>query len=255
VGGCRHLVPMLSALALLACATSALQVHPLISSQIVPIASNNRRTSPRLEASSPSSGATDPFEEYPELLGALDELPVFTLANAEGQPLKFQVGQRIIAVFYADVEAAKVELAKLDQDLGCDLLTVGLGSAYRLACNDKGMVVPGLAELRALGAPEDAQPLGQELPLFACMEMTKEGNEGPVLPLFMSYADCAAAVAEASDAAEREDPLQITGLSLAGVVEDSPSGSFSFVPPSVSMEHITAYVGKGVYWRPVEEKA
>lgn len=46
----------------------------------------------------------DPFARHPALLDALDELPVFTLASAEGQPLKFQVGARHLAVFYADVE-------------------------------------------------------------------------------------------------------------------------------------------------------
>ena len=190
----------------------------------------------------------DPFERYPALLDALDELPVFTLASAEGHPLKFQVGARNLAVFYADVEAAKKELAKLDKDLGCDLLTVGLGSAYTLACNDKGMIIPAAVELRALGAPEDAQPVGQELPLFMCTEMAKDGGNGPIVPLFMSYADCAAAVSETG---RRPKPPSAT--TLAGVVEDEPSGAYSFVPPSASMEHIAKYVGKGVYWRPVEE--
>ena len=184
---------------------------------------------------------------------------------------------------------------------------VGLGSAYTLAANDKGIIVPALAELRALGAPADAQPLGQELPMFMCTEMTKDGakgsgrrstllrrpitsycswclllvlrrsqytqqrtsfhclspspalyspskftpqppSKGPVVPLYMSYADCAAAVAETG---RRPKPPSAT--SLAGVVEDEPNGAFSFVPPSASMEHITRYVGKGVYWRPVKD--
>ena len=54
---------------------------------------------------------------------------------------------------------------------------------------------------------------GQELPLFACMELTRDGSEGaPKVPLFMSHADCAAAVAQAPGGA-----LEINAiLSLEG---------------------------------------
>ena len=207
---------------------------------------------PRLAA-----GPTE-SENWPKLQGELDKLPVFTVANAEDKPLQYQIGERPYAVFYADVDAAKKELAK-HPDLGYDLIPIGLGSAYKLSCEGKAMVVPGLAELVALGAPEDAQPIGQELPLFACNEMSREGEEGPVLPLFMSHADCAAAVAEATAAAYNEE-LEISGLSLASVVErlsglDDPSkGGFSFEAPLASMKHIESYVGKGVYWRPVDEE-
>jgi hypothetical protein len=190
-------------------------------------------------------------------------------ANEDGQPLEFKVGDRPIALFYADVEAAKTQLAgiqKQSPDLTCDLMPVGLGSAFKLSCQNKAMVVPGLAELVAAGAPEDAQPLGQELPLFACMKMSREreGDDGPVVPLFMSFADCDKAVKQVTDAAETDEEtkaaLEISCLSLASVVEqlaglDEPasSGAFAFEAASASLQHIEAYVGKGVYWRPVDE--
>lgn len=207
-------------------------------------------------ASSPLEG-----DGWANLQAVLDKLPVFSVANSEGQPLQYQVGQKSLALFYADVEAAKAQLtAAQDQNpelmKGCDLVPVGLGNAFKLSCDGKAMIVPGLAELRAAGAPEDAQPLGQELPLFACMEMSREGDEaalqeGPVVPLFMSHADCAAAVAEATDVS-----VDISGLSLASVVEQlsGSSGAFSFVAPSASLQHVHSYVGQGVYWRPADQE-
>ena len=217
-------------------------------------------------AASPRLQAADPFESaaWPQLQGALDKLPVFTVANQEGKPLQYEIQGTPLAVFYADVEAAKMELAAAQRqypDIGCDLIPVGLGSAYRLSCDGKAMLVPGVAELRAAGAPEDAQPMGQDLPLFACMEMSVEGAEGrQELPLFLSYADCQAAVGRTNDAdPDDETPLEISGLSLPSVVErlsslaEPSSGGFSFQAPSASMRHIDAYLGQGVYWRDVTD--
>jgi len=218
----------------------------------------------RRVVSSPVLSATDLFESagWPQLQTSLDKLPVFTVANGEGQPLQYEVGEKPLAVFYAEVEAAKKELAQSQAqfpDLGCDLIPVGLGSAYKLSCEGKAMVVPSLADLVAAGAPADAQPMGQELPLFACMEMSQEGDKGPVLPLFVSHADCAAAVKQVTDTEASEEPLEISCLSLPSVVErltgvaDPSSGGFEFIAPSASVQHIQAYLGQGVYYREVEE--
>lgn len=225
-------------------------------------------TAVRRAASSPWMAGPLEGDGWAQLLGALDKLPVFSVANSEGQPLQYQVGEKSLALFYADIEAAKAQLAAAQDEnpelcpaLGpgqpgcCDLIPVGLGSAFKLSCDGKAMVVPGLAELQAAGAPEDAQPMGQELPLFACMDMRREGDEaalqeGPVVPLFMSHADCAAYVAEATDAS-----VDISGLSLASIVEQlTGGGAYSFVAPSASMQHVLSYVGKGVYWRPADEE-
>ena len=118
-------------------------------------------------------------------------MPVFTVANEEGKPLQYEIGEKPLAVFYADVNAAKMENTAAQRqypDLGCDIIPVGLGSAYKLSVEGKAMIVPGIADLKAAGAPPGAQPMGQELPLFACMEMSRDGADGPVLPLFMSCA-------------------------------------------------------------------
>lgn len=109
------------------------------------------------------------------------------MANSEEQPLQYQVGERKLAVFYADVRVATKEyIAARDRAdggetalVGCDIIQIGLGAAYKLSVGGTAMIVPGMAELQAAGAPEDAQPMGQELPLFACMEMKLEGDAGP----------------------------------------------------------------------------
>jgi hypothetical protein len=221
---------------------------------------NSRRV-----VSSPRLAAADPFEGagWPQLQANLDKLPMFTVANQEGKPLQYEVGEKPLAVFYADVDAAKIELAQsLSQfpDLGCDLIPVGLGSAYKLTCEGKAMIVPGLADLVAAGAPEGAEPMGQELPLFACMDMSQAGKNGPVLPLFVSHADCAAAVEQATAAESPEEPLEISCLSLPSVVERLASlampgtGGFEFMAPDKTLQHIAGYLGQGVYWKEVDDE-
>lgn len=188
-------------------------------------------------------------------------MPVFTVANAEGQPLQYETaGSTVasVAIFYTDVAAATEQYVAAREkfpDLGCDIVSVGLGSAYKLASGGKAVLVPGVADLMGAGAPAGAQPMGQELPLFACMELTRDGSEGaPKVPLFMSHADCAAAVAQAPGGA-----LEINAiLSLEGYVEelaglaDPSSGEFALVPPAASLRHAATYVGQGVYMRKVD---
>lgn len=191
----------------------------------------------------------------------LDKLPVFTVANPEGKPLQFKIGGKPMSIFYADIEAAKTRLAETkrantDPTFACDLVTVSLGSAYELSCAGKAMIVPGLADLKAAGAPDDAQPMGQELPLFACMKMGRYSEDGLVVPLFMSHADCVK-IAQADAAAPDGTPVEISALTLASVVEqliaaDPNAPKFSFVAPSAALQHIKSYMGGGVYMRPVE---
>lgn len=218
-----------------------------------------RVRSPRMMASLTDSPA------WPEISGLLDALPVFTIANEDEKPLQYQVDGRPMAMFYADVLAAKSQLeAARDQqpDLNCDVIPVGLGAAYTLSCEGKASLVPGMTELTAAGMPAGLPAVGQELPLFACMEMTRETEEGEtVLPLFMSYEDCEAAVSEAREAADSQTDLNIVGLSLPSVIEHLSSSeskpTFTFLPPTRSTDHIRSYVGtvdgKAVYARVVDE--
>ena len=188
---------------------------------------------------------------WPQLQAELDRLPAFCVANKEGQPLQYEINGKPAAVFFADVDAAKAELAaaraEAAADDECDLIPVGLGQAFKLTTDNSAMLVPGKAELKAAGAPPDADPRGQQLPLFACMEMSQEGPNGSaILPLFMCHADCAAAVAQATEADNPDEALEIVGLSLDSVVERLSASdgepAFTFVPPASSTAFIDAYL-------------
>ena len=112
----------------------------------------------------------------------LDRLPLFTVANPEGLPLKYQVGDAERALFYAEIESAKKELEATraeKKDIECDLIPIGLGVAYRLSCEGKALIVPGEKDLLRAGAPQGAPALGQALPLFACMEVRKSPVGSP----------------------------------------------------------------------------
>lgn len=195
--------------------------------------------------------------------GHLDALPVFAVANKEGKPLQYQVNGQPMAVFYADIDVAKNELESAkskNPTLECDIVPVGLGAANDLSESGKATIVPGLAELTAAGMPAGMPAFGQELPLFTCMEMTRETEEGgKVLPVFMSFTECEAAVKQAREATGTD--LQIVPLSLQSVLEHTSSGGtpLEFIAPSSSTDHISRYVGstpegKAIYARVVDDE-
>ena len=197
-----------------------------------------------------------------ELENPLDNFMVFAVANEEKKPLSYTVNGKSQAIFYADVKVAMSELetAKAQHpDLDCDVVPIGLGTAHKMSNEGTATLVPGMRELTAAGMPAEFSPVGQELPLFACMEMKKETEDGStVLPLFMSFDDCEAAVLEARKV--NNDPgLEIVGLSVESVVDHLSSAAdgtppFDFVAPSSSTEHLSSYIGKGVYYRVVDEE-
>lgn len=205
---------------------------------------------------------TVPLTDSPawsKVQGMLDAYPVFTLANENEKPLQYEVNGQPMAMFYADVDVAKDQLKAAkgqNPELKCDIQPFGLGAAYALSTQGKATLVPGIAELTAAGMPPGLSAVGQELPLFACMEMKRETEEGAeLIPLFMSVDDCEEAVKEAR---EKDAALQISPLSLSSVVEHlstlaDDAQAFDFVAPSRSTTHISSYVGNGIYQRVVDE--
>ena len=188
---------------------------------------------------------------WPGVKDILNQLPTFCVANAEGQPLQYEADGKPLAMFYTCVDAAKAELADAKKeypDLDLDIIPMGLGEAFRLARSGAAVLVPSARSLLAAGAPPTATPVGQEVPLFCCMEMSQEGPDGgAILPMFMEESECRDAVAQAAEAdgGAGDDPLEVVGLSLDRAVAqlcqlDRPA--FHFVPPRSSMAHIQQYL-------------
>ena len=91
------------------------------------------------------------------------------------------------------------------------------------------------------------------------MEMKREMTDGgTITPLFMSASDCEAEVQAEREAEDGDPTLETVILSLPSVVDHlltvaDGTPTFGFVPPSATTEHLNKYVGKGVYWRAVDD--
>ena len=149
-------------------------------------------------------------------------------------------------MYHTHVEPAQQALATARAaNPDADLLPLGLGKAFRLACAGQATLLPSSRELTFAGAPPEASPVGQAVPLFACMEMCEQlPSGGARLPLFMSWADAKTAVDEAIAMDQPDTELEIVCLSLDKAVEMlvSVPGSpdFVFVPPTASVEFVRA---------------
>jgi len=113
---------------------------------------------------------------------------------------------------------------------------------------DQAVIVPSKTEVLQAGAPAGTHPLGQPVPLFACMEIAEESPSGQaVLPLFMKLEDATDALHEAVEAdGGSVHEFDILPFSLNRAVEllaENPeSTAFHFIPPSCSMQYIEDYL-------------
>ena len=181
----------------------------------------------------------------------LNVLPVFACANEKGNPLQYNLKGQLVAFFFCDIEAAKVELSKASAEtkiVGLDLVPFPLGDVYEMAAQGKAVMIPSQAAINAAGAPPGTNPIGLTIPLFACMDIMRERENGQaVLPLFMVLEEAQAAVKMALDI-DGGDPadFEVVGLSLNRAVEllatDPESLSYQFIPPASSVEYIRAYL-------------
>ena len=191
----------------------------------------------------------------------LDEVPVFSIANADGLPIKYTINKDDtsfeIPLFYTHASDALVELKKakenkpLLQSPGMDISPYPLGDIFELWANDAALIVPNKKSIMQAGAPPTAIALGQQVPLFACMEIAQENESGKlVLPLFFELEDANDAVSQAvsSDGGKMED-FEVVGLNLPEAVSLLANAreeqSFQFVPPASSLKHIRDYLSGG----------
>eukprot|EP00613_Pedinella_sp_CCMP2098_P081662 CAMPEP_0171937492 /NCGR_PEP_ID=MMETSP0993-20121228/34659_1 /TAXON_ID=483369 /ORGANISM="non described non described, Strain CCMP2098" /LENGTH=272 /DNA_ID=CAMNT_0012578853 /DNA_START=188 /DNA_END=1006 /DNA_ORIENTATION=+ len=224
---------------------------------------------PAAPSETPNEGGLfgDLFESarWPAVQKELDVLPMFTCSNEQGQPLQYDVGGVPRAMFYADVTAAKAELEQSRSkfpDLAIDLVPFPLGQVFQAWQEGDALVVPSASAMRAAGAPAGASPVGQQVPLFACMGIMREreGDGRPVLPLFLVYEEAVAArnealVKDGPGAGDGDggngDVSEVVALSLLQAVQllattlddgNEEAPAYQFVPPEASVQHIREYL-------------
>jgi hypothetical protein len=184
----------------------------------------------------------------------LDQVPVFTCANQDGDPLAYNIRIKentfTVPFFYCDAEEAQRELDTIlreeDQSVLVDTFNViafPLGKAFQMWSQDQAVILPSVKALQQAGAPPGCSPIGQQVPLFACMDIMQSDDSGAFLPLFFDCDEAKDAIASAVavDGGNVQD-FEVVTLSLPKAVEllstvpDTPS--FQFIPPQTSLQYI-----------------
>jgi hypothetical protein len=186
----------------------------------------------------------------------LDQVPIFTCANQEGKPLAYTVEMKdqtyTVPFFFCDVDDAQIELEKATEGTGLDeigLIPFPLGKAFQMWAQDEAVIIPSARAIMQAGAPPGSNPIGQQVPLFACMEImqSNEDGSGAVLPLFMDFEEANAAVVSAveMDGGNVSDFEVVTlslqkAVQLLATVPETPA--FQFVASSKSLKYIQDYL-------------
>eukprot|EP00532_Pseudo-nitzschia_australis_P001823 CAMPEP_0168186316 /NCGR_PEP_ID=MMETSP0139_2-20121125/14358_1 /TAXON_ID=44445 /ORGANISM="Pseudo-nitzschia australis, Strain 10249 10 AB" /LENGTH=267 /DNA_ID=CAMNT_0008108297 /DNA_START=100 /DNA_END=903 /DNA_ORIENTATION=- len=198
-------------------------------------------------------------EGWKNIVEDLQMFPLFSIATTDNNPVAYQitVGEEKtfnVPFFYCDVtealaalEKTQADSAKATEGVDLKLIPFPLEQAFKLWCDDKAVIIPSKASILQAGAPAGTNPIGQRVPMWACLDIAEEQEGGlqPKLPIFMGLEDANAAVLEAvgGDRSKAGD-LEVVCLSLDGAIEQlvSPapeeSPSFAFIPPTKSMIYI-----------------
>ena len=188
---CQHIVIFVSLLALSSSLTIVHGFAPTSTKVTLStsVAHGERYSSSCLHAADGSDGGAEKkkpslfeSEAWKPIQADLDRVPVFTVATKEGNPLAYTIeitgkGEFNVPCFYCDVDAALSELkgARENSELDdLDIIPFPLGRAFQLWSNDEAVIVPSKQSIQQAGAPPGTNPIGQQVPLFACMEIAEE---------------------------------------------------------------------------------
>eukprot|EP00980_Cylindrotheca_fusiformis_P028594 scaffold22613_cov126-Cylindrotheca_fusiformis.AAC.14 len=189
----------------------------------------------------------------------MDSVPTFCVSNKEGKPIAYAITINDdtfqVPFFYCDVDDAKDELAKAKEansELAAemDLIPFPLGVAFEMWSKDQAVIVPSAEAIKQAGAPPGTNPIGQPVPLFACMDIMQETSDGKgALPLFLDMEEANGAVKEAVDSdGGSSDDFEVVSLSLNRAVEllatVPGTPGFQFIPPQSSIKHINEYLSE-----------
>lgn len=194
-------------------------------------------------------------EGWAEIRKDMDTIPIFCCANEEGKPLQYNVNDEAkMPFFYCDVKAAEEELVKARAEMpkdisqGLGIIPFPMGNAFELMANNRAIIIPSVEALEAAGAPKGVNPLGQQVPMFACMEIMQEAPNGkPVLPIFLVHDEAKSAMEQAIEAdGAGTDAFEIVSLSLPRVIDmlatNTDAPAFHFLPPQESIQYIQTYL-------------
>lgn len=178
----------------------------------------------------------------------LNDVPAFACTNDQGQPLQYNVGEKPLAFFYLDISAAKAELVKAKKevpDLELNLSPFPLGEVFEMGAKQMALIIPSQEGIESAGAPAGTNPVGQQVPLFGCMDMVETLPDGSsMVPLFLSQADADAAISMALESVsdDMKDKFEVNVFPLAGAVQMQAGTigkrSFSYVPPQSSLDYL-----------------
>jgi hypothetical protein len=177
----------------------------------------------------------------------LNSVPAFACTNDQGQPMQYDVGSGPLAFFFLDVDAAKVELQKAKEDTkmeGLNIVPFPLGEVFEMGVKELAMIVPSQKCIEDAGAPSGMNPMGQQVPLFGCLDMTEDLADGTsMVPLFLSMDEAKEAMNMAlADVPEAEKvKFDVTIMPLAGAVQMQASNSdksFTYVAPRSSLDYL-----------------
>lgn len=176
----------------------------------------------------------------------LDHVPVFSTANSQGQPLEYNVGGKPIGLFFCDVNAAKAELEKAQKEIkmdGLQILPFPLGEIFEMGGKQMAAIIPAAEALEAAGAPKDLNPVGQQVPLFGCMEIQADQPDGTSkTPLFFTYKEAETVMNMALQGAGGGDQkFEITVMPLVKAVQSMATNeekSYMFEAPEASLAYL-----------------
>ena len=157
------------------------------------------------------------------------------------------VGSGPLAFFFLDINAAKDELQKAQEDTkmeGLNLVPFPLGDVFEMGAKQLAMIVPSQKAIEDAGAPSGMKPMGQQVPLFGCMDVTEDLADGSsMVPLFLSMDEAKAAMDMALTEVPEEEKAKfdVTVMPLAGAVQMQASNSdksFTYVAPRSSLDYL-----------------
>eukprot|EP00551_Chaetoceros_affinis_P001170 CAMPEP_0203643126 /NCGR_PEP_ID=MMETSP0088-20131115/8564_1 /ASSEMBLY_ACC=CAM_ASM_001087 /TAXON_ID=426623 /ORGANISM="Chaetoceros affinis, Strain CCMP159" /LENGTH=238 /DNA_ID=CAMNT_0050499213 /DNA_START=22 /DNA_END=738 /DNA_ORIENTATION=+ len=177
----------------------------------------------------------------------LDHVPVFSCANDQGQPLQYNLGGKPVAFFFLDIDAAKDELEKAKTEAkleGLSLLPFPLGEIFEMGAKQMAVIIPSSSALNAAGAPPGMNPIGQQVPLFGCMEIAATQPDGTSMtPMFFSQDEAESAMNMALSEAGGGDSskFKVNVVPLVQAVQlgaTNKEKTFIFEAPKSSLEYL-----------------